>query len=201
MSIGRWLPAHRRDFHSRLCSAWVLQFAVSAFRSVSAAFTLAFVRRGFYNAKLDDAASQSHPFHSSLCSAWVLQCSERSSGYRKLRFHSSLCSAWVLQSRVRFDDEEIRDFHSSLCSAWVLQLAASRAEHDLLHSFHSSLCSAWVLQFPGVELVVEYQKAFTLAFVRRGFYNQRALPPLVIKESFHSSLCSAWVLQCLPSAT
>src|SRR5487761_1836925 len=50
MSIGRWLSAHRRDFHSSLCSAWVLQFADSAFRSESAAFTLVFVRRGFYNA-------------------------------------------------------------------------------------------------------------------------------------------------------
>src|SRR5487761_949815 len=91
MSIGRWLPAHRRDFHSSLCSAWVLQFAVSAFRSVSAAFPLAFVRRGFYDAKLDDAASQSHPFHSSLCSAWVLQygnadCRQRHRGAFTLAF-------------------------------------------------------------------------------------------------------------------
>src|SRR5487761_619989 len=61
------------------------------------AFTLAFVRRGFYNVVPGVIQDLQGVFHSSLCSAWVLHSGTTACYLKVEYFLSSLCSAWVLQ--------------------------------------------------------------------------------------------------------
>ena len=158
-------------------------------------FTLAFVRRGFYNRRhLSLGACPANAFHSSLCSAWVLQfgispgtvinrLTFTLAFVRRGFYNTQLASA---QARVTAFTlafvrrgfynvvpgviQELQGvFHSSLCSAWVLQSSWCFTQVMGYH-FHSSLCSAWVLQ------------SGTTAYYLK-------------VEYFHSSLCSAWVLQ------